>query len=169
MKDSEFNQWLELGERRPRTAEAIARWERYLAAHPEARVRWEEEQALETLLHLLPQVPVSTNFAARVRQAVERLDAPRAPARWKSRGWVWLWRRGRGWAWAAGLAGLLWLAVFEYQIHTRTKLAQSMIIVSGVGLPPNEVVLQDFDAINRMAQAPPVVDKDLLAALQAPE
>ena len=169
MKDSEFNQWLELGERRPRTAEATARLDRYLAEHPEARAGWEEERALDALLHQLPPIPVSSNFAARVRQAVERLDSPRASARWKS-GWrVWLWRWVRPLTWATGLAGLLWLAGYEYQLQTRTKLAQSVIIVSRVGLPSNAQVLEDFDAINRMAQAPPVVDKDLLAALQAPE
>ena len=48
----------------------------HLAAHPEAQADWEAEAGLNDALGRLPDVAVSSNFTARVLQAVEREIAP---------------------------------------------------------------------------------------------
>ena len=167
MNSSEFNQLLEIQWRRRLTAVEQQRVLAHLAEHPAERERWAEEEGLKRLLGQLPDVPLASNFTAQVLQAVAK-----APSRPRSafliHGWKWLspttWARRT--ILASGIIGLIVLISHSYQLHTRIQLARSVAEVSRVAALPDIEILKDYDAISRLSQVPPVVDEDLLAALQ---
>ena len=128
----------------------------------------DEEVALTQLLHRLPAVPVSSNFTARVVQAVER-DRRKAARRHSFGNETWLpslrWLRRL--AWAGGAVGLLLFTAYGFQVYERREMARSMQQeVSAYAALPAPEVLQDFDAIRRLSQTPLVVDEELMAALK---
>src|SRR5262249_40432154 len=84
MNEPRYHQLLEAAWRRRLTATEEAELRAWLAAHPELRADWETETALNEHLVQLPDAPVSTNFTARVLQAVERESAgvQRPASRW---------------------------------------------------------------------------------------
>ncbi|MHB8523538.1 MAG: hypothetical protein ACYDH9_22660 [Limisphaerales bacterium] len=167
MSGSEKNNWLEAGLHRPLTADEERRLAAYLGEHPAERAAWEEDLRLNQLLRQLPDAPMPTNFTAQVWQAVER-ELGRPPARVPV--WRWGWLGGLGWARPAVLTALvcaLGLAGYHrYRAHVRVELARSVATISTVATIPTVEMLENFDAINRLSQAPPIPDKDLLAALQ---
>jgi hypothetical protein len=61
---------------------------------------------------------------------------------------------------------VVWLTSFEYRRHARLELARSLAAVSHEAVVPSPDILNDFDAINRLSQVPPMVDNDLLVALE---
>jgi len=160
-----------------------ARLRAWLAAHPEAQADWESEAALTEALTQLPDVPVASNFAARVLAAAER-EAPdrrrRAPGavgfwRWLAHGW---WPRVAlaGLALGAGLltihhARLVRLREERAQIQLREERAESLQNVvaaySIAALPESDrmVLLENFDAIQALNRAP-LADDQLLEALK---
>src|SRR5947209_20326361 len=75
--------------RRPLTAAEQAELQAWLEAHPEARPNWEAKAGLSGVREKIPAPPVSSNFTARVLQAIEREE--RAPQRRRSRIWSWRW------------------------------------------------------------------------------
>src|SRR5438067_2362092 len=78
--DPGFRKWREISWRRKLTPAEEAELRAWLAVHPEARAEWEAEIALtNTLVRSLPDVPVASNFTARVLQAVDRETAAREP------------------------------------------------------------------------------------------
>src|SRR3974390_2203241 len=86
---------------KPSPADA-ARLRAWLAAHPEARAESETEAALNEALGRMPDAPLSSNFTARVLEAV-RLDAAKAQREQK---WsVWSWRPT--WLVRAAAAGVI--------------------------------------------------------------
>lgn len=136
----------------------------WLAAHPDAQADWAIEAALSEWLTRLPDVPVPSNFTARVLRAVERdaaaSDRERAPR------WVWTWRAlvPR----AAVTVLVVGAGLFAYQRHAlaqRVELAQSVATVADVRSLPSPQFLKDFDVIRRLLPTPPA-DKDLLALMQ---
>lgn len=158
---------LEKGLRHPLTGTEWAELQAYWAKHPELPTALDEEVVLTQLLHRLPAAPVSSNFAARVlqavasdrRQAARRHSAGREP-------WLPSWRWVRGLAWAGGAVGLLLFSTYSYRTYDRREMARSVAAVSGVPALPAPEVLQDFDTIFRLSQTPAVVDDELLAALK---
>jgi anti-sigma factor RsiW len=166
MNSLEFNRLLEARWRRPLTAEEGRELLTYLAEHPADRERWAEEVQLTRYLDELPNVPVASNFSARVLAAVARepvrLQRPFAVD--------WAWLRPVSWArraiLATGILGLVVLSGRSYQWHTRVELARSVAEVSCVAALPSLELLKDYDAIQRLSQVPPAVDEELLTALQ---
>jgi hypothetical protein len=158
---------LEKGLRRPLTSTEWAELQAYWAKHPERQTALDEEVVLTQLLHRLPAVPVSSNFAARVLQAVEsdQRQAARRHSAWM-KPWLPSLRWVRALAWAGGTVGLLLFSTYSYQAYDRREMARSVAAVSGVTALPAPEVLQDFDTIQRFGQTPPVVDDELLAALK---
>ncbi len=156
----------ELAWRRPLTDAERAELRAWLADHPEAQLGWAMEAQLTAGLRGLADVPVASNFTARVLQAVER-DAgaravPREPA-WR------LWWRSTGWApktaFAAAVLGLSVFSVHSYQMAARHRLAQSVAAFSEASARLSPEVLQDFEPIRRLPPAP-AADKKLLLVLQ---
>ena len=80
----------ELSWRRKSSPEEQARLRAWRVAHPDAKGDWEAEAEQTEALSDLPNVPVASNFTARVLQTVERENQPRGkePVR---RFWRWRW------------------------------------------------------------------------------
>ena len=112
---------------------------------------------LRELLSRLPDAHVSSNFTARVMQAVEREELQVA----RTRGWRWNWHallpRAAVTAVMVAAAGLTF---YQHEIFSqRAALAQSVALLAQ---PPSVDALQNFDAIQRMSQ-PAHADEGLLA------
>lgn len=170
MNDVRHDELVRLSLKRELTPEEESRLEAWLAGNPAARAEWEADRALGRALQALPDVPVSSNFTARVLQEVdwEERRAERARGRSSFRSFL----PRLGW----GLAALLACAGLFYQYRAvqndNRRLAETVKNVSGelAALPAPEV-LGDFDAINSMlhASSTPVAaraDDDLLRAFQ---
>src|ERR1019366_1081312 len=136
----------------------------WLAAHPEARTDWEADVALSRMLDHLPEIRVSSNFIARVLQAVENDKA--AVVRASQLKWKWVWRSFLP---KAALASVfIVMTVFSYReaiFEKRQRLAKSVETVSQVASLPGPDILKDFDAIAQLNQSP-APDTELLALLQ---
>jgi hypothetical protein len=165
MQDKHYQQIKEAGWRRKLSRDEEAALQKFLASYPEARDAWGEEAALNRLLERLPAATVSSNFTARVLQAVQA-----APARQTWRDWFapaqWL-PESRGWrvAMCSMILGVGLLSFHEYQVVYRVRMARQLAGVSRVAtLPPMEW-LKDFDTINGISQVK-VADDELLAALE---
>ncbi len=155
-----INQLREAAWRRDLTPAEAERLRRWLEAHPADRAQWENEIALTAALRSLPKPAVSSNFTARVLQELDRGDNPREQVRWPWRLMVWRWLPRVAVAGIAVSTGL-----FFIQRHRQTELYQSVTLVSSVGSIPNPQILQDFDAIRALNQAP-AADQELLALLK---
>jgi hypothetical protein len=122
----------------------------------------ELETRLTRALARLPDVPVPSNFTARLLQAVELEEARSA------RG------QGFGWNWHAllprlavtmVLVGFAGLTVRHLELAARrTTLARNVALVAGSEPLPTVDALKNFDAIQRMSQ--PRADDELLALMQ---
>lgn len=163
MKDDPVeNRMRELAWRRELTEAEKAELRGWLASHPEIHADWETEVELSTLLGRLPDVPVPSNFTARVLQAVER-EASEKPAVSRP---IWWWRAFvPRTAVAALILGAGLLAFQQHQLAHRKKVAQSLMVVATVEPFSNPAVLEDFDTIRRMTPAT-APDKELLALFQ---
>jgi hypothetical protein len=137
-----------------------------LAQRPGEWHALQEEQGLNRLLHNLADAPLSSNFTAQVMEAVQRPETPLGYTPWAGLRRL-LFDR---WAPKVAVASLvLCLGLFSYQQYrwaARKELAQSVAAMSEItGLPAVEM-LQDFEAIQRLAQVPRDGDAELIAALQ---
>jgi hypothetical protein len=162
--ETRYHQLREAGWRRKLTEAEQAELGAHLAAHPEAQADWEAEAGLNDVLGQLKDFSVSSNFTARVLQAVEREAAAQARERWKF--WWPSFGRAPKVAAAVLVAGMSVLAYHRHQVTTRVELAESLVAVADVkSLPAYPEVLEDFEAIRRLSQTPPA-DEALLALLK---
>jgi|WetSurMetagenome_2_1015567.scaffolds.fasta_scaffold307125_1 anti-sigma factor RsiW len=138
----------------------------WLAAHPEAASDWQEELALTEALHRLPDVPVASNFTARVVAAA--LQEPATETR--KRPWLEL----RNWSLARWLPRVAFGLVIGFagflsfqQLHEvqHQKIARSVSVLSEVASVPGPEALRDFEAI-RVLDASPAADEELLRLFQ---
>jgi len=160
MKNDSFpSQLRESGWRHELTEAEQAAWRDYLAAHPEARPDWEQELTLSRALAGLPEVPVASNFTARVLAAVEREESGR-------HGWRGLWRLPLPrLAFVTAVLVFVGLAAHHHEMsNRRAALARSVALVTSQPLPSAEA-LENFDAIRRMGE-PQHADDELLALMQ---
>jgi anti-sigma factor RsiW len=138
----------------------------WLASHPEAQAYCESEAALNEALDLLPDTPLANNFTARVLQAVEwektRIEPTHRPV-WISLSQVLRWLPRT--AVAALTLGLALISYQHFRDAHRLHMAQDAAVVSEVASLPNPKILEDFEAIHAMSQAPPA-DEELLKLLQ---
>jgi negative regulator of sigma E activity len=122
----------------------------------------ELEARLTRALARLPDVPVSSNFTARLMQAVE-LEESRRSRRW-SFGWNWHALLPRI-AVTAAVILFAGLTVRQHELTARrTTLARNVALVAGAQPLPSVDALKNFDAIQRMSQ--PRADEELLALMQ---
>ena len=167
MNDPVYHEFLATAARRRLTVEEEARLQAHLAGHPELQAAWEEEAGLNRLLEQLPAVPVSSNFTAQVLLALDRetrdSSRPVVTRWWQRLGWLELTPRFA----LAGLvlcAGLL--GYWQHQVSHRTELAKDVYGAGGVAGVPTVEMLKNFEAINRLSQAPQTADLELLAMLK---
>jgi len=163
--DPIYNRLREFSWRRELTAPEQAELRAWLAAHPEAQADWEAEAGLSAALGRLPDVPVPSNFTARVMQAVER----EAGAELRGPQGNWLARLWRRWlpkiAFAAVVVSAGLVSYHQLQAAHRKKLVESVSAVSAVSSLPSPDILKDFDAI-RALNPTPAPDEQLLTMLQ---
>lgn len=119
------------------------------------------QNEMSRLLARLPDVPVASNFTARVMQAVDLEEA-----RSRRNGWNFTWRAFLPRAAAAMLAlSITGLTVQHYRLDAhRSTMAKNVALVAATPMP-NVETLKDFDAIQRMSR-PTRADDELLALLQ---
>lgn len=167
MNKSEYQALIEAGWRRSLTDDEQARLDAWLRAHPEGHNEWESESTLNRLLQQLPDVPVSSNFTARVLRAVERESA--AVVQRESlfdRVKQWFSRPAPRVAWALLIAGLLGFGYHQHQTNVRGEMAKGLSVLANVAALSDPAVLQDFEAIQRLSQSAPSDDEELYALLQ---
>lgn len=117
------------------------------------------QNELRGMLSGLPDVPVASNFTARVMQAVE-LEEMRSRRRWYLN-WNLRALLPRV-AFAAVIAVSGMLAVHQYQLDSRrATFTKSLAMVASAKSLPSVEALKNFDAIARMSQ--PHADDELLA------
>jgi anti-sigma factor RsiW len=168
MNDPVYQELVQIALRRELTAAEQARLEACLAAQPQGREAWEEDRCLNQLLRGLPNAPLSSNFTAQVRQAVQhvhtRSHRPRAHRSWRT------WLSSVGHAWQFGTA-LLVLGVGvmlhqHYRTQARSELAHSVVNLPDVASLPSLEVLEDFDHIMSLPTPSAASDEELLSALK---
>jgi hypothetical protein len=159
MKESDYNLLREKSWRQELSAAEKDSLRAYLAEHPEA-ADWEMEGRLTEALERA-DVPVPSNFTARVLAAIEREALPvrrATPGRWFFR----LLPK------VAVAAVIFSVGLFTYHEHTtaeRAELVQGVKVVAGVSLLPSPEILQDFDTIRQMS-ASPGPDTELITLLK---
>jgi hypothetical protein len=165
MRDEEYQRLKETAWRRALSPAEEAALQEYLAAHAEAREAWTEEAALNRVLQRWLAPPVSSNFTARVLQAVQQNPKRHALSDWFAPS-QWF-PEGRAWrvAMCCTMACVGVLSFHETQTFHRARLAREMAGVSALAAVPRMDWLKDFDTINKMSKVK-VADDDLLAALQ---
>jgi anti-sigma factor RsiW len=161
MNESEYMNLRETAWRRPLTAEEKARLQSYLVVHPEAQFEWESDAGLNMALANLTDAPLSSNFTARVLQAIE-LEELRQSRR--SSGWF---RNIRLWLPRFAVAGLVvglgGLGYQQIHLHHIQEQAKSVELVTKVAVAlPDMAMWEDFDAIARLGQTQPSSQDQLL-------
>ena len=124
----------------------------------------ELEAGLTDALAKISDVPVPSNFTARVLDAIDREEGRAA----RSNGWFWNWRLLLPRiAVAAVVLVFAGVSIEHYEVtqHNRTEMANSLRLVASASTVPDVDVLNNFDTIQRMSQ-PVHADTDLLVALQ---
>jgi hypothetical protein len=161
--DPLYERLRQTGWRRELTDAEQAELRAHLARHPEARADWQLEASLNAGLRRLPDAPVSSNFTARVLQAVALEAAARArrrPERWTP-AWWWRVMIPRA-AVAALLLGAGWFGHERIKVEKYKGIANGLAVVAVVTVPPNPEVLEDFEAIRRLNPGT-TADEELLA------
>jgi anti-sigma factor RsiW len=162
MKDVRDDELVRLSFRRELTPEEESRLEVYFAAHPDERAKWEEERELSRAVQALPDVPLSSNFTARVLRA---LDAEDARDRRQQRRRNWFRIPLPRWSWTFVAAVLAFFGAYEWRATKQAHMVAELQNVSQklAGLPaPN--TLEDFEAINQLPLV--AADDELLKAFQ---
>jgi hypothetical protein len=152
----------------PEPSESL--WRRKLSGAERAELRARPELELEARLTdslaQLPNVPVPSNFTARVLDAIE-LEEARSARSAKASGWRWSWHLLLPRV-AVTAAVLLFAGVgfqrYEAGLH-RAEMAHSLSVVASAKTVPSLDALNNFDTIQSMSQSGRA-DTELLADLQ---
>ena len=134
-----------------------------LRGQPEALAELELEARLSEVLAGVPDAPVSSNFTARVLQAIEREESQAA----RKRSWTWYWRvLVPRVAVAAAVVGFAGLTYQRHEFNQRVQFAHNVALLASAQPVPSVDALKNFDAIQRMSQATPHADDELVALFQ---
>jgi len=163
MNETEYRALMEASWRRPLTAAEEARLQGWLAAHPEEQGRRESETALNHLLEQLPDVPIASNFTARVLQAAQREAArpARRPILQTLLHWL-MPRRATGVAWSALAICVTSFVFYQTESNTKTRRANELVVIIRAAVVSDPGVVEDFDVIRRLPYAE---DEELFAVL----
>jgi hypothetical protein len=146
--------WRETLWRRPLTAAERAA----LAAQPDLEL---ETRLTESLVKI-SDVPVASNFTARVMSAIELEDARLSRQGFFHWNWHAFMPRAIATAAIVAFAGLGWQ---RYEVNVQRNLLVKNVAQVAAAQPLPVEVLKNFDAIQRMSQ-PVDADKELLALMQ---
>jgi len=131
-----------------------------LAGQPEL----EAEARLTDALAQMPDVPVPSNFTARVLDAIE-LEEKRSALAVRAGRWNWRALLPR----VAVAAAVVMVCGLEYRHHQvsvqRVEMAKSLLVATSAAGVPSMDALENLDAIQRMSQ-PARADTELLADMQ---
>lgn len=164
MKEFDHNQMQEKSWRRKRTAAEEADLRAWLEAHPGSEGDWELEKRLTAALDSLPNVPVPSNFTARVLQAVERETAAASRPQRDWANWIFRSLVPRV-AVAAAIMGAGLLTYHQRTTAKRAELVHNAQVVASVSSLPSPEILQDFDTIRQLGSTPGP-DPELLALMK---
>src|SRR5207245_8292862 len=118
----------EISWQRTLTETEQTRLREYLEAHPDAGKAWLLESGLTRALEELPNVPISSNFTARVLQAVELEKATQARSREKNRRFGWpMFKWAPQTAAAALLLGIGTFSYYNLPAHPRDTMVQNLV------------------------------------------
>lgn len=162
--DPIYEKLREISWRRKLTSAEERELRAWLAGHPEIQEPFELETGLTEVLGKMPDVPVASNFTARVLQAVER--EARLERRERESGWK-VWRRWPRWMPRVASATIVVAALGSVYLHNSIVEAQQRDLVERMAkMPlPGPEILTNFDAI-RIVSATPAPDEQLLALFQ---
>ena len=167
-QSAEYDELLAIRWLRPLNDDECRRLEVLFAAEEGLRRRWEEEMVVLEGVEGLPDVPLSSNFthavvsqvASRMGESAVGTSAPVAPS----------WLERLGLLPRLGLGFALSLAVFgsflQYQRGHSGRMVESLAAVTESDTVPSLEELQNFEAIQRLAQVPVEVDWELIAAVE---
>ncbi|MGC3961367.1 MAG: hypothetical protein QM813_26605 [Verrucomicrobiota bacterium] len=147
--------------RRRLTPAEQAELQAWLAAHPEAQHDAELEAALDAALETRPPVPVSSNFTARVMQAIEaearRETASATPVR------QWWQKFLPRLAITTCVLAISALAYRQYLVSKQKELVTAAQEIASAQPLANTTVIQDFDVIRHLPAPSFAADEKLLA------
>jgi len=169
MRETEFQRLLESSWQRPLTPPEQARLESWLSRRPQDQAIWEEETALNQLLGQLPDVPVASNFTARVGQALDKAPAAKPVSHGHGFAWAARLRQWRPRLIGSALALILgWVAVQFYLGEQRKALLYEIKALANLTVLPHPEDLKDFEPIHQLSTVPPatLVDEELYAVLR---
>lgn len=160
--DPVYQRLREMGWRRALTAAEKAELRAWVAAHPETRADIQEDAALNAALAKLTVPPVSSNFTARVMEAIKRDEAAldRADPRPQSRWWRVLIPR---FAVAVLVIASGTLGYRHYAIGQRNELVMVAKQIAAAQVLSDMTVIEDFETIRRLNPAGTTADEKLLA------
>jgi hypothetical protein len=167
MNGADHNEFWKAGLHRRLSPKDEAQWQISLIKQPETLARFEEEVGLNRLLHEVKEIPISSNFTARVMQLVEQEQRKQSTpvflrfwADYVAFSW------GRKLAFASVLLFLGFVSYQQYQLSARRELARSIVRVSNV--LPSADVIEGFGAMDGLRQVSLTrsEEPDLLDALQ---
>lgn len=163
MNESDYNLLREKSWRGKLTPAEEASLRAWLDGHSETEADWELESDLTRALEKLPDVPVPSNFTARVLQAVDREAAASRP---RANRLTWLLRSLLPKAAVAAVVLTVGLLTYHEQTTAkRQELVQGVKVVSGVSSLPSPEILQDFDTIRQISTTPGP-DQELIALMK---
>ncbi len=164
MSDPVETRWRELCWRRQLSAGELRDLRAWLQTRPGLRAEFESEIALQKALGTLSNVPVATNFTARLLEAARR-EAGQAERLEASKRFGWLgnipaWLPRLGFGAVIVVAGLF--SYQQFESGEQKRMLDSVAAVSEVSTLPTPEILQDFDAIRAMSRSSGP-DEELLA------
>ena len=163
MKDSATQRLRELLWQPKLTEAEAAELQNLLATHPEAQADLETESALNDALAQLPEAPpVSSNFTARVLQAVERETTirSRTDSRWSLHSWL------PRFAVAALSLTLAVAAWHHHEMNERAAMARDVAQLGAALVSSTPELTENFDTIRRLNASSPKADTELLTLMQ---
>lgn len=162
--DPFYEKWREISWRRKLNSAEERELRDWLATHPEAQESLELDTGLTEALGKMADVPVASNFTARVLQAIEdeaKIEA-RQPSSRKT-----FWRRPPRWFPRVASATIVVTAGLLAYLHNNSVEAWQRALVHRVATVPlpSPEILTNFEAI-RIVSATPAPDEQLLALFQ---
>lgn len=148
--------------RRRLTPVEQAEWQAWLVAHPEAQAEAELDAGLDAALTQQSDVSVSSNFTARVMQAIESDTARQTSSVTPARNW---WRKLLP-RFAVATVVVLSVGALTYRQHAvgkQKELAVAAKVIARAQPLSDATVIEDFEFICSMTPTMAAADENLLA------